>query len=191
MDGRQSNIPLEELTTTHKNQGDMYAEQNDYIGAAGQYSYALNYFLFNNNPEIAIAQLYFNRGHAYLETQRYAHARCDLYTAISNQPTAAVLQNCYITLRKLYFLENNASQIAEEKTARDLKALQPELYQSLVKSGAVQVVVAPQLPGFFTRLFRSAPSQKAPNTFSVQAGTELVEPASLTKNSPGNNASSS
>jgi hypothetical protein len=183
MDGRQSSqvkLLLEHLTSAHKKRGDQYAEEGDYIGAAGQYSHALNYFLFNNNPEITLHQLYLYRSSAYLKTSRYSHARCDLYTIMSNMPTAAVLQECYVILRALYFSENNVSTIAEEKFARDFKTLKPELYQSLVKPGTQQEIVAPQLPGFFKRLYRSIAGEKPQIKPITQAGTELLEPASFT-----------
>jgi hypothetical protein len=180
MDGRQSmqrNLPLEQLTAVHKTQGDADAQEGDYISAAGQYSSAINHFLFNNNSEITLPQLYLCRSRAYLETERHAHARCDLYTAMSNMPTAAVLQGCYITLRALYLAENNLSPLIEQKVAQDFKALQPEFYQSLVKAGIAEALLPNKPESFFQRLFSSSVSVKSPKKLVQQAGTELAQSA--------------
>jgi hypothetical protein len=179
MDGRQFkhlNLPVEQLTTVHKKQGDTYTAEGDPVGAAGQYSHALNYFLFNNNPDITLPELYLSRSLAYLATQRYTHARCDIYTAMSNKPAMATLQECYTTLRELYFLEHKVSQVAEEKVARDFKAIQPEIYQSLVNIGVAQeITITPQVPGFFKRLLLAVAREKPQKKPTLQAGTELTE----------------
>jgi tetratricopeptide (TPR) repeat protein len=180
MNGRQfkqSNLPLEQLTTVHKKQGDLYITEGDYVSAAGQYSHALNYFLFNNNPEITLPELYLARSRAYLATPRYAHARCDIYTAMSNKPTIATLETCYIILRELHFLEHNVAQVAEEKAAQDFKTLQPEIYPSLVNSGIAQAITTTtqESPSFFKRLTLAIASKKTKTHSILQAGMELTE----------------
>jgi hypothetical protein len=186
MDGRKlstSNAPLEELSAIHKKQGDEYVLANDYVAAIGQYTYALNHLIYNADLTITHHQILLCRSNAYIHSERYNHARCDLYTIMANNPTAATLRDCYSGLRALYLAENNLSEVAEEKLALHCKKIFSDTFKLFVDIGVAKDVQIPKPESFLTRQFRSLSNfmeeKSAPKKVQAVTETELIERTSV------------
>ncbi len=161
MDGRTRNTADLELITLHKNQGDKYYRERDYIAAVGQYSYAINYAALSTNPSIAMHELYLCRCKAYLNEQRYPHALCDFFTALVKNPPADALCDYYDTLRALYFSNQHSSQETANDTTfmQYLKTRLPDFHQALVENNILQekpIVQPIQTVSVFTQPYNFA-----------------------------------